>query len=78
MIEQVNSDEYQKAFGQTYISVELVEHAIEMEKEQIIYSYSEAWHDGQDVIINQIKHVDLGGDKAGEQYYNETYKPNKP
>lgn len=56
----------------------VVQQALAIEKEQMIYSYSEGWHDGQDVIINQINYIYFGGDKAGEQYYNETYKPKKP
>jgi hypothetical protein len=39
LIEQVNSDEYQKAFGQTYISVELIEKALEKEKDQIVVAF---------------------------------------
>jgi len=51
-----------------------LEQAKEMEKEQIIYFYSYGWHDGQDVIIQQVKHIDKGGDELGELLYNETYK----
>jgi hypothetical protein len=42
LIEQVHSDQYQMAFGQTYISIELVEQAKQMEKEQIIKA-AERW-----------------------------------
>jgi hypothetical protein len=45
-----------------------------MECEQMIQAYSNGWHDGQDVILQQCKHIDKGGDDAGNQYYNETYK----
>ena len=45
-----------------------------MEREQMIDAYSNGWHDGQDVILQQSKHMDKGGDDAGTQYYNETYK----
>lgn len=38
-------------------------------KQEIIDAYSNGWHDGQDVIIKQISHVDLGGDAAGLQYF---------
>lgn len=48
-----------------------VKTALEMEKEQIIQAYSHGWHDGQDVIIKQVRHINLGGDKAGEQYFND-------
>jgi|688.fasta_scaffold969664_2 hypothetical protein len=39
LMEQVHSDEYTQAFGQTYISIILVEQALAMEKEQIIEAY---------------------------------------
>jgi hypothetical protein len=39
-------------------------------KQEIIDAYSNGWHDGQDVIINSIQHVDKGGDEAGEKYFN--------
>lgn len=48
-----------------------VKTALEMEKKQIIQAYSHGWHDGQDVIIKQVSHVDKGGDKAGEKYYSD-------
>jgi len=43
---------------------ELLEQALAMEKEQI----KDAWMDGMEGILHEI---------AAEQYYNETYKPNK-
>jgi hypothetical protein len=39
-------------------------------KQDIIDAYSNGWHDGQDVIINRIQHIDKGGDDAGEKYFN--------
>ena len=45
-----------------------------IENENIVFSYSNGWHDGQDVIINQIKHIDFGGDNAGSKFYEETYR----
>jgi hypothetical protein len=47
--------------------------AKEIEKQQIIDAYSEGWHDGQDVIISQVKHIDKGGDDAGKKFYNQTF-----
>ena len=41
LIEQVHSDEYTHAFGRTYISIDLIEQAKEMEKEQIKYSFGQ-------------------------------------
>lgn len=52
-----------------------VKTALEMELQQIIDAYSHGWHDGQDVIIAQVSHVDLGGDAAGEVYYKKGGKP---
>lgn len=56
---------------ESQLPVRLVEEAKEMEREQIIQAYSHGWHDGQDVIIKQVSHVDIGGDRAGEEYYND-------
>ena len=36
LIAQVNSEQYQIAFGRTYISIDLIEQAKQMEKEQIM------------------------------------------
>jgi hypothetical protein len=35
LVQYIHSEEYQKAFGQTYISIELVEQAKAMEKAQM-------------------------------------------
>ena len=48
--------------------------AARMHEQQIKDAYSHGWHDGQDVIISQVKHIDKGGDDAGEKFYNETFK----
>ena len=61
LVEFINSDQYQKAFGQTYISVALVEQALAMEKEQMF----ELWNGG-------INCTEEGG-KSFDQYYNENY-----
>ena len=45
--------------------------AKEMEKEQIIQAYSNAWHDGQDAIIMTIEHINKGGDERGLKYYEQ-------
>jgi hypothetical protein len=50
------------------------QHAERMHEKQIKDAYSHGWHDGQDVIISQVKHIDKGGDDAGEKFYNETFK----
>jgi hypothetical protein len=51
--------------------MELKVQAQEMEKEQIIQAYSNAWHDGQDAIIMTIEHIDKGGDERGLKYYEQ-------
>jgi hypothetical protein len=56
------------------IPFDILEQAEEMDKQQKIDAYSHGWHDGQDVIISQVKHIDKGGDNAGEKFYNETFK----
>jgi hypothetical protein len=48
-----------------------IEQAKEMEKQQIIQAYSNAWHDGQDAIIMTIEHIDKGGDERGLKYYEQ-------
>ena len=47
-----------------------INQALQMEQEQIISAFSNGWHDGQDIIIDSIAHVDKGGDDAGLDYYN--------
>jgi hypothetical protein len=48
---------------------EIIAEAQKIEEEAITMAYSEGWHDGQDVIIAQIKHIDKGGDALGHQFY---------
>jgi hypothetical protein len=48
LVQYIHSEEYQKAFGQTYISIELVEQAKAMEKEQMINAFDNGeacWYD---------------------------------
>lgn len=52
---------------------ELTEEAKAMEQDAIIQAYSNGWHDGQDVILNQVKHIDSGGDETGKHYFNDTF-----
>jgi hypothetical protein len=71
LIEQINNDAYQIAFGQTYVSIELIEQAKAMEKEQIIKAHGTKYNgrlknDGQLVF----------GEITGEQYYSENYESN--
>ena len=65
LIEQVHSDKYQEAFGQTYISIDIVEQALAMEKEQI----ENAFLSGQ-----EYEHDLSNGSRFFEyDYYKETY-----
>jgi len=66
LVNQINSDQYQKAFGQTYISIELIEQAKAMEKKQIEDAYIMGSYDMADKKFNP------------SEYYNEIYerKPN--
>jgi hypothetical protein len=48
LVQYIHSEEYQKAFGQTYISIELVDQAKAMEKEQMINAFDNGeacWYD---------------------------------
>lgn len=50
---------------------EILAKAEALERENIVMAYSSGWHDGQDVIIAQVKHIDKGGDASGQHYYAE-------
>ena len=68
LVQYIHSEQYQKAFGQTYISIELVEQAKAMEKEQIKNAYilplsSEYWFKDEDFFQTEA-----------EQYYISTYE----
>lgn len=66
LVQYINSEQYQKAFGQTYISIELVEQAKAMEKEQML-SFAKLWEskllDGK---------IDSANDLYNENYANTT------
>ena len=66
LIQQVNSEQYQIAFGQTYISIDLIKQAKQMEKEQMKGMYVEGG-------VAQMRYIDGKGFITAEQYYNETY-----
>jgi hypothetical protein len=68
LVQYIHSEEYQKAFGQTYISIELVNQATAMEKEQIKNAYilplsSEYWFKDEDFFQTEAEH-----------YYTSTYE----
>jgi len=63
LVKYIHSEQYQKAFGQTYISIELVEQAKAMEKEQIVDAFDsgiEEW--------TPIEYSD------GQHYYNHNFE----
>jgi hypothetical protein len=63
LVQYIHSEEYQKAFGQTYISIELVDQAKAMEKEQIVDAFDtglEEW--------TPIEYSD------GQHYYNHNFE----
>lgn len=55
LVEQVNSDHYQKAFGKTYISIELIEQAKQMEKQQRLIDYNVGYNDASRNHINDAE-----------------------
>jgi hypothetical protein len=62
LVKYIHSEQYQKAFGQTYISIELVEQAKAMEKEQIT-AFAKLWE--EKLLDGRINSVD--------DLYNESY-----
>jgi len=69
LIAQVNSEQYQIAFGQTYISIDLIEQAKQMEKEQI----QQCWDTAHQAGRFEGKGIAEENWQTFEQYYNETY-----
>jgi predicted Mrr-cat superfamily restriction endonuclease len=68
LVKELKNDSYQIIFGKTFASIETIEQAKAMEKEQIMQSYSDGVFDGaiRDEFYEDTK-------ASGEQYYNETY-----
>ena len=67
LVQYIHSEQYQKAFGQTYISIELVNQAIAMEKDQILEAYREGRTD-QDSGMEKFHN------RSSAMYYNQTYE----
>jgi hypothetical protein len=65
---EARGDKHQLTLKWEKLDAILVE-AEALERENTTLAYSEGWHDGQDVIIAQIKHIDKGGDALGHQFY---------
>jgi hypothetical protein len=40
----------------------------------IAQSYSYGWHDGQDAILLNLKHIDKGGDALGKKHFENVVK----
>jgi hypothetical protein len=55
---------------------ELLEHHLEMEKEQIVNTWSEATAPQHEIGLSDASYV-IAQIKKAEQYYNETYGGNK-
>ena len=60
LIEQVNSEQYQKAFGQTYISIAIIEQAKAMEKEVML--------DFGEFIIDELEPMAQNREWVEERY----------
>lgn len=63
-------------FDESYYT-DLIEEGLISEQCDIIYAYSEGWHDGQELMMNKIKGIakeETGGDDKGEDYYNANFK----
>ena len=43
--------------GEVLLS-DIMDKAMEMEKQQTIQAYSTGWHDGQEVIMNKVKAIE--------------------
>ena len=72
LVEQMKKDSYQILFGKLNASIETIEQAKAMEKEQIINAYG----DGQENGINCQKKLSNGDDCniiTALEYYNKTY-----
>jgi hypothetical protein len=68
LVDKVNSDEYQNAFGKTYISIAFVEYARKIFKQQIM----DARKDGflRTYLDKDLNHYSKQTD---EEYYKRTY-----
>jgi hypothetical protein len=67
LVQYIHSEEYQKAFGQTYISIELVDQAKAMEKDQMKKLFEKHY--------DETGYISMTLEDA-ERYYNETYGNN--
>lgn len=64
LVEELKKDSYQIIFGKTFASIELIEQAKAMEKEQITQAH----------LFGLLRPIEMEATKQAEQYYNETYK----
>ena len=69
LVEKIHSDEYQQAFGQTYISPVIIDEAKQMEKQQIEKANKCGLKDGYLYANGKEWKFD-----TPDQYYNETFK----
>jgi hypothetical protein len=66
LVEQMKKDSYQILFGKLNASIETIEQAKAMEKEQIIQAH----------LLGLLHPIEIEATKQAEQYYNETYESN--
>ncbi len=64
LVEQMKKDSYQILFGKLNASIETIEQAKAMEKEQITQAH----------LFGLLHPIEIEATKQAEQYYNETYK----
>jgi hypothetical protein len=64
LVEQMEKDSYQILFGKLNASIETIELAKAMEKEQITQAH----------LFGLLRPIEMEATKQAEQYYNETYK----
>jgi hypothetical protein len=63
LVEQMEKDSYQILFGKLNASIETIEQAKAMEKEQITQAH----------LLGLLSPIEIEATKQAEQYYDETY-----
>jgi hypothetical protein len=63
LVQQMKKDSYQILFGKLNASIETIEQAKAMEKEQITKAH----------LFGLLHPIEMEATKQAEQYYNETY-----
>jgi len=63
LVKELKNDSYQIIFGKTFASIETIEQAKAMEKEQITQAH----------LLGLLHPIEMEATKQAEEYYNETY-----